>query len=85
MNVKVRQFSLSGDKEYQYDQLPHPLTAADVTVTPPAAGYVIEYSRNGGEYTTDVPVSSGIYTARVHTTNPNYETIYDECTIKNHR
>ena len=54
--------SLSGDKEYQYDQLPHPLTAADVTVTPPAAGYVIEYSRNGGEYTTDVPVSSGIYT-----------------------
>lgn len=74
--------SLSGDKEYQYDQLPHPLTAADVTVTPPAAGYVIEYSRNGGEYTTDVPVSSGIYTARVHTTNPNYETIYDECTIK---
>lgn len=73
--------SLSGDKEYQYDQQPHPLTAADVTVTPSVAGYVIEYSRNGGEYTTDVPVSSGIYTARVHTTNPNYETVYAECTI----
>ena len=29
-----------------------------------------------------MPVSSGIYTARVHTTNPNYETVYDECTIK---
>lgn len=73
--------TLSGDKHFPYDQKPHPLTASDITVTPAEAGYAIEYSKNGGEYTADEPVASGTYKARVYTKNSNYVRAYAECSI----
>lgn len=76
------EISVAESKEFRYDQKPHPITDDDVTVTPSEAGYIAEYSRNGGSYTTDAPVASGTYTVRVHTANPNYETVYAQGTLR---
>ena len=65
------------DKSFPYDGNSHGITAADITVDPAAAGYTVEYKKRGtSSYTTEKPVASGIYDVRVHTTNPNYETVY---------
>lgn len=70
------------DKTVSYDGNPHGMTAEDIVVSPPAAGYAVEYRKVGtSDYTTDEPVSSGKYNARVHTTNPNYETVYKEAVL----
>lgn len=74
--------SVTSSKEYIYDQQPHGIEANDVTVTPIEAGYIVEYSRNGSNYTTDIPVASGTYTVRVRTSNPNYETVYAQGTLR---
>lgn len=70
------------DRTYSYDGAAHGLTTADITVTPSQAGYAVEYRKQGtSEFTSDLPVSSGVYTARVYTTNPNYEPTSAEATV----
>lgn len=70
------------DRTFDYDGQPHGMTDADVTVSPAAAGYIVEYRKAGeSEYTTDLPVASGVYSVRAHTTNQNYETMYATATL----
>ncbi len=69
-------------KTVPYDGQPHGITASDVTVNPEEAGYIVKYRKEGAAgYTSDVPVSSGRYEARVQTANLNYETVYATATI----
>lgn len=57
-----------------YDGEAHGITDANVTLDPTAAGWAVEYLHPGAsEYTADAPVLPGTYTARVYTTDPNYE------------
>ena len=70
------------DRTFDYDGQPHGITDTDVTVSPVAAGYIVEYRKAGeSEYTTDLPVASGVYSVRAHTTNQNYETMYATATL----
>ncbi len=70
------------NKVFTYDGQPHGINSEDVILSPADAGYTVEYRKNGEEnYTTDEPISPGLYMVRAHTINPNYRTVYTTATI----
>lgn len=79
--LPVNELSVTG-YTVDYDGNPHGIKAENVTLDPEEAGFAVEYRKRGtSEYTSDEPVTVGVYDVRVYTTNKNYVTQYANTTI----